>query len=223
MNKKNIIFQTNIIKTLYYNFKIFPFIKAIKMPLLIAKGTKIIKISKNSVKIICNCRTGIFRIGYNFVGTIDNYSDKTIIKIDDNAHIVLKGVFSLGCGSRMQLSKGAEFKVGNNVCVTARTSFICTNKIDIGDDVLISWDCLFMDSDLHNIKINGAIINETKPIIINNHVWIGARCTVLKGSFIPIDSVIGANSLITKKLEESSTLYAGNPVKNIKNNITWES
>lgn len=43
-----------------------------------------------------------------------------------------------------------------------------------GNNSIISWDCLILDTDFHRIYKDGNMINENKPIEIGNHVWIGA-------------------------------------------------
>lgn len=59
-------------------------------------------------------------------------------------------------------------------------------------------------------------------IIVKNHVWIGAKSTILKGTKIVDGSVIGAGSLCTGLLSDEKSIYAGQPAKLIKKNINWE-
>ena len=79
-----------------------------------------------------------------------------------------------------------------------------------------------MDTDLHRIYKDGNIINENKPIEIGNHVWIGAKSTIFKGTKIADGSVIGAGSFCTGLLSDEKSIYAGQPAKLIKKNINWE-
>lgn len=53
-------------------------------------------------------------------------------------------------------------------------------------------------------------------IIVKNHVWIGAKSTILKGTKIADGSVIGAGSLGTGLLSDEKSIYAGQPAKLIK-------
>ena len=91
-----------------------------------------------------------------------------------------------------------------------------------GNNSIISWDCLILDTDFHRIYKDGNIINENKLIEIGNHVWIGAKSTILKGTKIADGSVIGAGSLCTGLLSDEKSIYAGQPAKLIKKNIIWE-
>ena len=89
---------------------------------------------------------------------------------------------------------------------------------------MISWENLVMDTDFHKIKNieKSDIINISKEISIGNNVWIGCRNTILKGSIIMDNSVIGANSLVNKEFKKENVLIAGNPAKILKENIVWE-
>ena len=91
-----------------------------------------------------------------------------------------------------------------------------------GNNSIISWDCLILDTDFHRIYKDGNIINENKLIEIGNHVWIGAKSTIFKGTKIADGSVIGAGSFCTGLLSDEKSIYAGQPAKLIKKNINWE-
>lgn len=58
-------------------------------------------------------------------------------------------------------------------------------------------------------------IDVIKPIIIGNNVFIGADCIILPGVVIEDNVVVGAKSLVTKKLD-SGFIYGGVPARKIK-------
>jgi acetyltransferase-like isoleucine patch superfamily enzyme len=83
-----------------------------------------------------------------------------------------------------------------------------------------------MDNDSHPIYDNlGNLINAPKSISVGNHVWIGCRSLVLKGSYIPDDVVIAADSTITKKMTESHCIIGGkgHDVHVLKHDVNWNS
>ena len=92
------------------------------------------------------------------------------------------------------------------------------DSINIGDDILIGEYTSIRDQD-YNFK-KGKLIREqelkTAPIVIENNVWIGKGCTILKGVTIKTGSVIGANSLVNMDIPEYS-IAVGTPAKIIKN------
>lgn len=86
----------------------------------------------------------------------------------------------------------------------------------------MSWDNLIMDIDFHKIRNeNNQVINPDKEIIIGEHVWIGSRCTILKGAVVKKGNVIAANSVITGKNDFQNSIIGGYPIKIIKGNISW--
>ncbi|WP_336093991.1 DapH/DapD/GlmU-related protein [Leeuwenhoekiella sp. CH_XMU1409-2] len=107
----------------------------------------------------------------------------------------------------------AIIKIGNNVGISGAT--ISGSNIHIGDNVLIGSGVLISDSDAHPIHPDLRNQNEyiiSKPIKIEDDVFIGARSIILKGVTIGRGSVIGAGSVVSKSIPPMS-IAAGNPAK----------
>ncbi len=95
-------------------------------------------------------------------------------------------------------------------------------SISIGKDCMISNDVQFRSSDNHSVlDDNSKRLNQASNIVIGDHVWIGMRTLVMKGSVIHTDSVIAASSLCNKDYIESNVLIAGMPAVIKKKNINW--
>lgn len=66
---------------------------------------------------------------------------------------------------------------------------------------------------------------ETRPIVIEDEVWIGANCVITAGVTIGKHSVVAAGSVVTKSVPPYSVV-AGNPAKVLKQYNTktnqWE-
>lgn len=94
----------------------------------------------------------------------------------------------------------------------------------IGKDCMFSHDVTIMTSDHHIIyDINShERINNSKSIYIGDHVWIGQKATILKGTKIDSGSIIGASTVISRKEIENNSIYAGNPSRKIKSNVFWD-
>ena len=68
----------------------------------------------------------------------------------------------------------------------------------------------------------GVQVNTNRPIIVGDHVWFGAKCTITKGAKIPDGCVIATNSCVYKAFKEANTIIGGYPAKVIRKNIRWE-
>ena len=104
--------------------------------------------------------------------------------------------------------------------------FSTNQTITIGDDCLIAKDATIKVSDNHTIfeKDNPQnVLNPNQNISIGNHVWIADNVTILKGSRIPNNTIVGAKSLVNKPFEQEYTLISGSPAKIKKENINWDA
>lgn len=217
-----LLFKVNWIKTFYFNFMYFPFKVAIYLPFLIYNRTDLYRMSGN---IILNVvpQFGLVKIGPHGLGTQDVKYSRTMWEVDGT--LVINGKASLGRGSRISIGKNATLVLGNNFCITGCSCIITQKEITFGNDCLLSWDILIMDTDFHTIKnADGIIINEPRSIHIGNHVWIGCRNTILKGVTIVDNVIVSANSTITKSISEYDSIIGGvgTNVAILKRNINWE-
>lgn len=112
--------------------------------------------------------------------------------------------------------------IGSNLTITGSSTIICYKEIEFGDNNLLSWDILIMDTDFHKIYSDECLTNTEKKVTIKDNVWIGCRSTILKGSIIPKGSVIAAGSIISQQLKTTNCIYGGSPTKVLKANINWK-
>jgi acetyltransferase-like isoleucine patch superfamily enzyme len=108
------------------------------------------------------------------------------------------------------LTENAILEIGNN-CGFSGTVIGAFDSIKIGNNVRCGANTLITDSDWHP---DDPRVGPSKPVIIGNNVWLGINVTVLKGVEIGENSLIGANSLVTKSIA-ANVIAAGNPCKEI--------
>ncbi len=110
---------------------------------------------------------------------------------------------------------GRNIKIGKNVWIQQGCTFMDRGGITIGDNVFIApkVNLVTLNHSL-NPKFRSATI--AKPIVIEDGVWIGINSTILQGVKIGKNSVIAANSVVTKDVPPN-IVVAGNPAKFIKN------
>jgi len=113
-------------------------------------------------------------------------------------------------------SKSAEIIIGDH-CGFSAVVLGAKESIKIGNDVIVGANVLITDFDWHAInpgeRRHG--IPESSPVVIANNVFIGYSSTILKGVTIGENSVIGANSVVTKNIP-ANVIAAGNPCRVIK-------
>ena len=141
-------------------------------------------------------------------------------------------VLRLGSGSLLRGSvtlarNGAKLTIGSNTAINGMTNISIAQSIEIGDNVLISFDCLFMDHDGHSVNpdlrakdlpdlLSGrpkswTNVNEA-PIKINDFVWVGARAVILKGVNVGKGAIVASGAVVTRDVPPF-TIVGGNPAK----------
>ena len=161
---------------------------------------------------------GELLVGMRFVGFMDS-SDKTIINVRGKLHF--KGDFSIGKGCRFDIGPDAVAQIGKDGYITANTIFIIMNGITIGDNCAISWNCMFLDDDFHQLEFDGKQERTDLKIEIGNKVWIGCNTTIYKGAKIPDGCVVAADSVVKTAFTEKNALIGGNPARIIKSDVRW--
>lgn len=144
--------------------------------------------------------------------------EKNSLIIQDNVN--LNGVTFEIRGVNCSIEIGKNTVIGEKTYISAKEKDI---KIYIGENCMFSRNITIMSSDGHYIyNMEKERINLAQNIVIEDRVWIADNVTILKGSHISSGSVVGINSLVTKKFETKNIIIAGNPAKEIKKEIIWK-
>ena len=209
------------LKTIYFNLHYFSVKQAVKLPVFIFRNTKLSDM-KGQVLLNGAIRTGGVSIGKYGVGTLDIRYDRTIWS--NCGTVVFNGDANIGSGSRLSVNREGTLTFGNKFCITGNSSVICSNDIKFGDNVLLSWDILVMDTDFHKLlNEKDEHINPSKPILLGDRVWVGCRATILKGVTICNDVVVAAGSVVTRSVSAENTVIGGaNGQKVIREGIRWQ-
>lgn len=209
------------VKTLYYNFKLFSIRQAIRFPLILS-GKTTLKSTKRGAIIFTakKLHPGILTFGMSHLNY--SYSAPNFVKIEGKLIIHGDGNHLFGPGGRLTIRPNGVLEIGNNFSIGHFSCIIISDHSRIGNNNMYSWENMIMDNDSHPIyDEDDKRMNYPKKIIINDNVWIGARCTILKGSEIADGCVIATNSVINKRLTLRNSIYASSRL--LKQNIRWES
>ena len=167
------------------------------------------------------------------------YGHNNILTIENNTKLLNSKIIFSGNNSYLYISSSnhniaikADLNNNNNIYIGKNNYFngilnmIASEEknIVIGDNCLLSYGITIRTADPHLLyDINSLYrINQSKDVLIGDHVWIGQDVTLLKGSIIHSGSVIGAKSVVTSsKKIRSNEIWAGNPVKKVREGIFW--
>jgi acetyltransferase-like isoleucine patch superfamily enzyme len=204
-------------KTMYFNFRVLPWRHAVKLPVLVSHRVYLSDLS-GSIKLTGPIAPAMIKIGFGHVGIFDKKQSRSIW--DVSGCVTFKGVARLGHGTKVSVSGDVIF--GNNMVITAESQIVCRKQIIFGDNVLVSWDNLFMDTDFHEIlDDNGNLLNADRSIIIGDHVWFGARCLVLKGVCVGQNNIIAAGTILHDSFKLDKSVIGGNPTRIIRTDVIW--
>lgn len=214
--------KVNLWKTVYFNFHYFPFKTAIRMPVFIYHQSELY-LMRGRIVLETPVRPGLVKFGPHGLGTQDLIYSRTMW--ENSGALVIKGKASIGRGSKISIGKGATLTLGKDFQITGNSEIICQKGITFGDDCLLSWNILIMDTDFHHVlNSEGKVTNAPRPINIGNHVWIGCRNTILKGVTIGDNNIISANSTITRSIKEQNCIIGGHgtSAEILRRDIGWQ-
>ena len=155
-----------------------------------------------------------------YVNVFKHYESASLI-IGDNVSInsgSWANPIGNGTKTNFQLFRNGSIQIGNH-CGISNVSFTSAVGIKIADNVMLGEGCKIYDTDFHPISYSERMIPgnpeeyiNSKEVVIDEGVFVGAGTLILKGVHIGRHSVIGAGSVITKSVPENE-IWAGNPAK----------
>ena len=159
------------------------------------------------------------------------------MSIDDSANILTFEEGKVSFEGNNYVGRNCEIGTKKNISIGYNSSI--QDRCVILGEVQIGRHCLFapnvyLSSGIHNyanepylyIKDQDRLSDErgdrhSKKVIIEDDVWLGINVVVMDGVTIGKGSVVGANSVVTKNIEQYS-IVAGSPAKLIKKRLNFE-
>jgi len=177
-------------------------------------------------------------------GTWDYASLLTNVKLGHNCFIERKESFQryrstqptgVALGSNVLVYTWTAFNVepSGSVVVGADSilvgaTFMCAQRIEIGQRVLVSYHETIADSDFHPVDPTArrldAIANapggdacqrpaiESRPVVIEDDVWIGIGAYILNGVRVGCGARVEAGAVVTRDVPAHAVI-AGNPAR----------
>lgn len=206
--------------TIYFNFYYLPFKQAIKLPILLYKP-ELLKVNGKVIIDAAVLKTGMIRLGFR---TVSLYPNSGIMWENHGGTVVFNGKCNIGNDSAISIGIKGNLIFGDNFKATANMKLTSYCSIKFGNNVLVAWEVIIMDTSFHKLKdLDGNPKGKVMtPISIGNNNWITTRCMVMKGTKTPNFCIFGAGSFLNKNYSNypSHILLAGSPLE-IKAEGIW--
>jgi acetyltransferase-like isoleucine patch superfamily enzyme len=101
---------------------------------------------------------------------------------------------------------GAYTRINRDCCLDVR------GRLDIGENVSVSPEVTILTAS-HAVNAPDFHV-ELRPVVIEDHVWIGTRATILPGVTLGRGSVVAAGSVVTRDVPALS-IVAGVPAREV--------
>jgi len=197
-------------KSVFFNLYYLPFSQAIKLPVLICHRSSLRSLG-GVVSVPKDAKFGKIKLGFGMVQISDNKYSRFIWSVERSGHVSLGNNIRIGTGSRLFVS--GRLTVSDGANFSGEATIVCKKEISFGEKCLVSWQTLFMDTDMHDvINTAGETLNSDAAVVIGARVWVGARSTVLKGVSVDENSIVASGTHIVKSFPANSIL-GGNPAK----------
>lgn len=205
LHRLNMLRGISIIKFIYYNF-LCSKIKRHGKGYIIPYNGAVIALKKDARIVLFD---GHFVINSNKPA---GSKAEAYVILRDGARLVIRDTTSIFYGVTIEAHQNALIEI-NGAHINTGSVILAAYKIVIGKGVLIARHVFIYDSDHHSIyNEDGKITNPPRSVVIGNHVWIGLKSTILRGSIINDGVVVASGSVVCRKIKPG-LLAHGNPAK----------
>ena len=200
-----VISQLSIFRSLYLSLRFGGYF-------LVARGTRIKMGPGATVRLR---RGAFFCVGFaHFTPT------PASMHLGKGAEIVVSGTAQILRGCRVFVNDGGQLSLGSRTYVNDCSTLTCFEEISIGAGCSISWQTNILDTNIHELTINGEPRSRTSPVRIEDGVWVGTGATILPGVTVGAGAVIAAGSVVTADVAPG-TLVAGTPARALRHGVSW--
>lgn len=136
------------------------------------------------------------------------------VRISGRGGLVLRnGVSIVGTVVPVELIAYApgRIEIGDHTFINYGSSISARHFVKIGAHCHLGHYTFVMDNDQHHV-VRHMELPQSAAVIIEDHVWIGAKAVILPGVRIGSRAVIGAGSVVTKDIPPQC-IAAGNPAR----------
>ena len=207
----HILFKTNLVKTLWFNWKMLPAREAWRLPVWFYGKVKFRDLSGRLI-FDCPVRSGLVEVGRHdyYVTTsvpLTTWTIRGTLRFAGMAHFIQS--------SYILVADGATLSFGSRNYFGGHLKILCFDRIELGQWAHIAWECQIMDTGFHYLEKveTGETGPLTSPVVLGDWVWGGNRSTIARGTVLPSYTIVASGSLVNKSFAdmEPYCLLAGTP------------
>jgi len=180
---------------------------------IISRGTQL-KTSRGS-------RIQIGSSSFLFLGFAHFTPTPCSIHLGREARLTINGTVQIHRGTRVFVHDGADLEIGPRSFINDCSTLTCFEHLTIGSGCSISWNTNILDTNVHQLVVEGEARSRSQPVSIRDNVWVGTGAVVLPGVTIGDGAVVGAGSVVTRDVPPG-TVVAGNPARVIHEGASWQ-
>ncbi|TDD74059.1 transferase [Flavobacterium caseinilyticum] len=217
-------YSVNWTKTLYFNFKKFPYSIAKQLPVFFYGNVKFTSIT-GKIEIKGAIKKGMIGFGQPYEM---NTLHKGIAEINILGTLVFTGHVQFGKDYFIYVGENGYCEFGHMASLASNAKLICVERIVFGNYARFGSESQIMDTNFHQMMDTqtGEKFKMTAPVLIGNYNYASSRVTALQGTKTPDFCTIASNSLCNTDYTSygSNILIGGIPAKFIKDSISrdWE-
>ena len=127
-------------------------------------------------------------------------------RMEIGAHVLLR---SVNVPVELCTDAGALLTIGDGTRLNYGVSIAATERVSIGAHVRVGPYVMIVDNDFHEVHRRGQR-PPSQPIVIEDHVWIGAKASILRGVHIGRGAIVATGAVVTRDVP-AFTIVAGVP------------
>ncbi len=146
------------------------------------------------------------------------------VRGDGHRVYIGEGVRISGGGQIWLEDRDGELRIGRGTTLVSGQLAVTEpgSRLLIGADCMLATEVEIRTGDSHAIfdLQTGERLNPAQDVVLEDHVWVGARAIILKGCRLGSGSVVATGAVVTRSCPPHS-IVAGNPARVIREGVTW--